>query len=41
MLELKVKEMEKELERQSEHGKRIMSWLVSFLRKEAASHSSN
>jgi hypothetical protein len=46
ILEVRVKELEKKLERQSEHDKRIMSRLVGFLRKEAAeeeatSHSSN
>jgi hypothetical protein len=33
---VRVKELEKKLERQSEHDKRIMSRLVGFLRKEAA-----
>jgi hypothetical protein len=46
MLEVRVQELEQELERQSKHGKIIMSRLVGFLRKEAAeketaSHSSN
>jgi hypothetical protein len=35
MLQARVKELKKELERPSEHGKRIMSRLVCFLRKEA------
>jgi hypothetical protein len=34
MLQARVKELKKELERPSEHGKRIMSRLVCFLRKE-------
>jgi hypothetical protein len=34
MLQARVKKLKKELERPSEHGKRIMSRLVCFLRKE-------
>jgi DNA polymerase III delta prime subunit len=36
MLEARVKELEKELERECEHDKRIMSRPIAFLRKAAA-----